>query len=430
MHCNSLQHTATHCNTLQLPATHCNSLQHTATHCNSLQHTATRCNSLQHTATHCNTLQLPATHCNTLHLPATHCNTTSWQETLSQAAVAGWHSFCFWFTFCFFGADEVLCLSRCWLLRGGGSKVSSHSSLQHTATLCSTLQHTATHSSTLRPTATQCKILQHPCNTWNPEWMQFSIVSSRRNWLCWITTKDARCWHSAASWLMRISCIPQFAYSTDFREWISCKFLTKVIILESHITSWYASQLVRISYKLLRWLSRIHISTEETRKDTKRERKIFSYTWAENIPFSKVGAICELTHENFMHTTALTFEDEYICERFTLNSLSKVRGDMQVVVYMKFQNAFSKVRAIRESTHVTVRHNLRIALTFDNEFNVNFPPKCSFSKVSAVVYMKFSWVNSHIALTFKNELESTHETFSWKSRRLLQMIGLFCKRAL
>jgi len=91
-----------------------------------------------------------------------------------------------------------------------------------------------------------------------------------------------------------------------------------------------------------------------------------------------------------MHTTALTFEDEYICERFTLNSLSKVRGDMQVVVYMKFQNAFSKVRAIRESTHVTVRHNLRIALTFDNEFNVNFPPKCSFSKVSAVVYMKFS----------------------------------------
>ena len=227
-----------------------------------------------------------------------------------------------------------------------------------------------------------------------------------------------------------------------------------------------------------------------------------------------------------MQTTALTFENEYFCETFTLNSLSKVSvicklwltwnfkmhsrksalyaslrlvGPLKWWVsfaeYSLFYRALLQKRPIiwrslliarRESTHETVRHNLHnlhISLTFDNEFHVNFPPKYSFSKVSAVVYTKFSWVNSHIALTFEYiyifiyiyrigvdsrdflhekvsfaeyslfyrvllekrpiiwrslliaRRESTHEKVSWfNSRiaisRLLQMIGLFCKRAL
>ena len=159
---------------------------------------------------------------------------------------------------------------------------------------------------------------------------------------------------------------------------------------------------------------------------------------------------------------------------------------MQVVAYIKFQNAFSKVRAIREAcavqsrenvreihcrksalyascavqsradfrecilkfdvfdviaireaTHVTVLQvvprNLHIALTFDNEFHVNFSPKYSFSKVSAVVYMKFPWFNSHIALTFEKELESTHQTFCMRKsllQNIVSFIGFFWKRDL
>ena len=105
-------------------------------------------------STHCNTLQLPATQ----RVGESHC-----LKLQSQVDIL----FVFDSLFVFVGWRGLVSLGA-GCCGGGGSKVSSHSSLQHTATLCSTLQLPATHCSTLRPTATQCKILQHLCNRLNP----------------------------------------------------------------------------------------------------------------------------------------------------------------------------------------------------------------------------------------------------------------------
>ena len=72
-------------------------------------------------------------------------------------------------------------------------------------------------------------------------------------------------------------------------------------------------------------------------------------SWVDSNSFLKVSAICELTHENFVQTTALTFENEHFGGKFTLNSLSKVS-------------------AMRKLCRTVTWVDSRMARTFENAF--------------------------------------------------------------